>query len=261
MSTTQNEQQLEKNIETPEVESTDDTSMTAETAETETTETAETETTAETTVTPVEDANPKEEVETPVPQTSPEESPETTITALTEQIEALQNQLQDQAQQYDLLKNSHIRLTAEFDNYRKRTAKEKQDLEVVVKRNTIGELLSVVDNFERARNTINPNNDGEAMIHKSYQGVYKNLVDSLKRLGVSPMRPEGQAFDPLYHEAMLREYTDEYPEGTVIEELMRGYMLGEQVLRHAMVKVAAPKPTESPEESENSSSDESTSAE
>ncbi len=256
MSTTQNEQQLEKNIETPEVESTDDTTVTAET-----TETADTETTAETNATPVEDATPEEELETPVAETSPEKLPEITITALSEQIEALQSQLQDKAQQYDLLKNSHIRLTAEFDNYRKRTAKEKQDLEVVVKRNTIGELLSVVDNFERARNTINPNNDGEAMIHKSYQGVYKNLVDSLKRLGVSPMRPEGQAFDPLYHEAMLREYSDEYPEGTVIEELMRGYMLGEQVLRHAMVKVAAPKPTESPEESESSSSDESTSAE
>lgn len=250
MSTTHNEEQLEKNIETPELETTDDTSVTVENdVSTETTATAVTESVVE------------EESEVSNPEPSPEESPETTITALTEQIEALQNKLQDQAQQYDLLKNSHIRLTAEFDNYRKRTAKEKQDLETIVKRNTIGELLSVVDNFERARNTIKPNNDGEEVIHKSYQGVYKNLVDSLKRLGVSPMRPEGQPFDPLYHEAMLREYTDEYAEGTIIEELMRGYMLGEQVLRHAMVKVAAPKPTESPENTEGSTSDEAPSAE
>jgi len=78
-------------------------------------------------------------------------------------------------------------------------------------------------------------------IHKSYQGVYKTLVDSLKRLGVSPMRPEGQPFDPTYHEAMMRHYTDEHPEGTVVEQLVRGYTLGEQVLRHALVKVAAPK--------------------
>ncbi|ACB53353.1 heat shock protein [Crocosphaera subtropica ATCC 51142] len=250
MSTQQNEQQLEKNIETPEVESTDDTSVTVET-----------ETVAETTANPPTDGTIEEEVETGVSTSSQEESPEATITALTEQLEALQNKLQEQAQQYDLLKNSHIRLTAEFDNYRKRTAKEKQDLETQVKCRTIGELLSVVDNFERARNSINPSNDGEAIIHKSYQGVYKNLVDSLKRLGVSPMRPEGQPFDPLYHEAMLREYTDEYPEGTVIEELMRGYMLGDQVLRHAMVKVAAEKPTESPEETESSSPDETNSGE
>ncbi len=250
MSTTQNEQQLEKSIETSEVESTDDTPVTAEG-----------ETTVETVVVPPEEETSQEEVETTVSEVTPEESPETKITALTEQIEALQNKLQEQAQQYDMLKNSHIRLTAEFDNYRKRTAKEKQDLETMVKKNTIGDLLSVVDNFERARNTINPANDGEAAIHKSYQGVYKNLVDGLKRLGVSPMRPENEPFDPLYHEAMLREYTDEYPEGTVIEELMRGYMLGEQVLRHAMVKVAAPKPTESSENTEASTSDETPKAE
>ena len=245
MSTTHNEQQLEKNIETPEVETPDDTSLTVETeASTETTATTPTDLVVE------EEAKPSQ------PETSPEESAEPTIAALTEQIEALQQKLQDQAQQYDQLKNSHIRLTAEFDNYRKRTAKEKQDLETQVKCRTIGELLSVVDNFERARNSINPSNDGEAAIHKSYQGVYKNLVDSLKRLGVGPMRPEGQPFDPLYHEAMLREYTDEYPEGTVIEELMRGYMLGEQVLRHAMVKVAAPKPTESVESPDPQPADE-----
>ncbi len=76
-------------------------------------------------------------------------------------------------------------------------------------------------------------------IHKSYQGVYKQLVDCLKRIGVSPMRPEGQEFDPNLHEAVMREATNEYPEGVVIEQLMRGYFLGERVLRHAMVKVAA----------------------
>lgn len=251
MSTQQNEQQLEKNIETPKVEPTDHIPVTVET-----------ETVIETKITPSTDAAVEAEgVETPVPESSQVQTPEATITALTEQLEGVQNQLKEQAQQYDALKNSHIRLTAEFDNYRKRTAKEKQDLETQVKCRTIGELLSVVDNFERARNSINPNNEGEAIIHKSYQGVYKNLVDSLKRLGVSPMRPEGQPFDPLYHEAMLREYTDEYSEGTVIEELMRGYMLGDQVLRHSMVKVAAEKPAESPENPETSSSEQTDSAE
>ncbi|MGB5771313.1 MAG: nucleotide exchange factor GrpE [Crocosphaera sp.] len=237
---TNEQQQLEKNIETPEVEAINDTPV-AVAAETSTeATTTPTESVVEAEVIPPQEA----------PQEEEKETAETTIIALNQQIEALQQKLQEQAQQYDLLKNSHIRLTAEFDNYRKRTAKEKQDLETQVKCKTIGELLTVVDNFERARNSINPANDGEAGIHKSYQGVYKNLVDSLKRLGVAPMRPEGELFDPLYHEAMLREYTDEYPEGTVIEELMRGYMLSEQVLRHAMVKVAAPKPVESPEDTE-----------
>jgi molecular chaperone GrpE len=102
------------------------------------------------------------------------------------------------------------------------------------------ELLSVVDNFERARTQIKPQNDGEMGIHKSYQGVYKQLVDSLKRIGVSPMRSEGQQFDPNLHEAVMRQPTEDHPEGTVIEELQRGYYLGDRILRHSLVKVAAP---------------------
>jgi molecular chaperone GrpE len=76
-------------------------------------------------------------------------------------------------------------------------------------------------------------------IHKSYQSVYKQLVDCLKRIGVAPMRSEGKEFDPSMHEAVMRQPTDEYEEGVVMEELVRGYLLGERVLRHAMVKVAA----------------------
>ena len=161
------------------------------------------------------------------------------LEALQQQIAALKEQLQQQTQEKDAVKSQYMRIAADFDNFRKRTLKEKEDLEYQVKRNTINELLPVVDNFERARNQLKPNSDGEMAIHKSYQGVYKNLVDSLKRLGVAAMRPEGEPFDPNYHEAMLREQTDRYPEGTIIEQLVRGYLLGEQVLRHAMVKVAA----------------------
>ncbi len=156
------------------------------------------------------------------------------LAELTQQIESVKTQLEERSTQY-------MRIAADFENYRKRTSKEKEDLELQVKRNTILELLPVVDNFERARSHLKPQSEGEMTMHKSYQGVYKQLVDSLKRLGVSPMRPEGQEFDPNLHEAVMREPTDEHPEGTVLEELVRGYYLGDRVLRHAMVKVAAPK--------------------
>ncbi|NJK50157.1 nucleotide exchange factor GrpE [Candidatus Gracilibacteria bacterium] len=172
-----------------------------------------------------------------------------TIAVLTQEVESLKQQLE---QQTDALKKRYISLAAEFDNFRKRTQKEKEDLETEIKCKTITELLAVVDNFERARVQLKPANDGEMAIHKSYQSVYKYLVDSLKRLGVSAMRPEGQSFDPAYHEAMLREYTDEHPEGTVIEQLVRGYTLGDRVLRHAMVKVAAPKESTETSEEEQS---------
>ena len=163
------------------------------------------------------------------------------IAALQEQVALLKQQLDEQTEKTENFKTQYIRIAADFDNFRKRTSKDKETLQSQVKRNTILELLSVIDNFERARNQIKPNTEGEKGIHKSYQGVYKILVDSLKRIGVSPMRPENQPFDPNYHEAMLRQPTDEYPEGTVMEELVRGYLIDEQVLRHAMVKVAAPK--------------------
>ena len=153
--------------------------------------------------------------------------------ALQSQVEDLQAQLEDRTGQF-------TRLNADFDNFRKRTVKQQEELEDKVKCNTISALLEVVDNFERARSQIKPQDDGEMAIHKSYQGVYKQLVEAFKKLGVSPMRAEGQEFDPNLHEAVMREPTDQYPEGTVIEEFVRGYVLGERVLRHAMVKVATP---------------------
>ncbi|ASC69946.1 Nucleotide exchange factor GrpE [Halomicronema hongdechloris C2206] len=172
------------------------------------------------------------------------------VADLERQLATLKAQFEDRNGQY-------ARIAADFDNYRKRTSKEKEDLEVQIKCNTISELLPVVDNFERARSQIKPQTDQEMTIHKSYQSVYKQLVECLKRLGVSAMRAEGQEFDPTLHEAVMREPTDQYPEGTIMEELVRGYLLGERVLRHAMVKVAtAPEPnTPSTEEVESAPED------
>ncbi len=156
------------------------------------------------------------------------------------EIQTLTDKLTELTNQRDAFQSQYLRIAADFDNFRKRNSKEKEDIEVQVKCATIIELLSVVDNFERARTQIKPQNEGEMGIHKSYQGVYKQLVESLKRVGVSPMRPEGQQFDPNLHEAVMRQPTEEYPEGTVIEELQRGYFLGDRILRHSLVKVAAP---------------------
>lgn len=162
-----------------------------------------------------------------------------TYAAKERECEALKAQTEDRQGQY-------LRLAADFENFRRRTQKEKEELEVHIKCNTLSELLSVVDNFERARSQLKPATDGEMNIHKSYQSVYKDLVDRFKKLGVSPMRAEGQPFDPNLHDAVMREPTKDHPEGTVVEELVRGYVLGEKVLRHAMVKVAAPPEDEEP---------------
>ena len=152
----------------------------------------------------------------------------------------LKKLLDEKSQQADLAKAQYARLAADFENFRRRTTQEKANLEQQAKKSVIVELLPVIDNFERARTQLKPESEGEKAIHNSYQGVYKTLVDCLKRMGVSAMRPEGEQFDPNFHEAMLREATNEYPEGTVLEQLMRGYVLGDIILRHAMVKVAVP---------------------
>jgi molecular chaperone GrpE len=156
------------------------------------------------------------------------------------ELQSIAIKLTEITNQRDAFQSQYLRIAADFDNFRKRSGKEKEETELRVKSDTIKELLSVVDNFERARTQIKPQNDGEMGIHKSYQGVYKQLVDSLKRVGVSPMRSEGQQFDPNLHEAVMRQPTEEHPEGTVIEELQRGYYLGDRILRHSLVKVAAP---------------------
>ena len=156
---------------------------------------------------------------------------ESVVTQVSAELEMLRAQLEERTNQY-------VRIVADFENFRKRTTKEKQDIEQRVKRNTIIELLPVVDSFERARSQIKPQTDQEDSIQKSYQSVFKQFVDCLKRIGVSPMRAKGTPFNPEHHEAVMREPTDEYEEGAVIEELVKGYMLGDQVLRHSMVKVA-----------------------
>ncbi|MBD2019830.1 nucleotide exchange factor GrpE [Leptolyngbya sp. FACHB-36] len=166
-------------------------------------------------------------------------------------IAELQNEIAALRAQVEERTGQCVRIAADFDNYRKRTQREREDLEQQVKCSTINELLPVVDNFERARSHIKPQTDQETTIHKSYQSVYKQLVDCLKRIGVAPMRSEGKEFDPNLHEAVMRQPSDEYPEGTVLEELQRGYMLGERVLRHALVKVAAaPEPAAVSDESD-----------
>jgi molecular chaperone GrpE len=170
--------------------------------------------------------------ETTTPPSDQNDNARQLLAEKTQEIESLKTQVEERTSQY-------LRIVADFDNFRKRSQKEKDELEQQIKGNTITELLPVVDNFERARSQLKPQTEAEMSIHKSYQSVYKQLVDCLKRLGVAPMRPEGKEFDPSLHEAVMRAPSEE-PEGTVLEELVRGYFLGDRILRHAMVKVAAP---------------------
>jgi molecular chaperone GrpE len=141
-------------------------------------------------------------------------------------------------QENESLRGQYMRIAADFDNFRKRQQRESEDLRVQLICSTLSEILPVVDNFERARQQLNPEGEEAQGLHRSYQGLYKQLVDVMKQLGVSPMRVEGERFDPSLHEAVLHEPSEIHSEDVVIEELQRGYHLDGRVLRHAMVKVS-----------------------
>jgi molecular chaperone GrpE len=140
--------------------------------------------------------------------------------------------------EHQALREQYMRIAADFDNFRKRQSRDQDDLRLQITCNTLSEILPVVDNFDRARQQLDPQGEEAQALHRSYQGLYKQLVDVFKQLGVSPMRVEGEPFDPALHEAVLREPSDEHPEDVVIEELQRGYHLHGRVLRHALVKVS-----------------------
>ena len=140
--------------------------------------------------------------------------------------------------EHEALNGQYMRLAADFDNFRKRQSRDSEDLRLQITCSTLGEILPVVDNFDRARQQLNPQHEEAQALHRSYQGLYKQLVDVFKQLGVSPMRVEGEPFDPSLHEAVLREPSEAHAEDVVIEELQRGYHLNGRVLRHALVKVS-----------------------
>ena len=164
--------------------------------------------------------------------------------------------LQQLEKEHETLNSQYMRIAADFDNFRKRQTRDQDDLKIQLTCTTLSEILPIVDNFERARQQLNPEGEEAQALHRSYQGLYKQLVEVLKQLGVAPMRVIDQAFDPSLHEAVMREPSDEKAEDIVIEELQRGYHLNGRVLRPALVKVSmGPGPKPANEEISDQSAD------
>ena len=146
--------------------------------------------------------------------------------------------LEQLEKEHETLKSQYVRIAADFDNFRKRQSRDQDDLKIQLVSKALTAILPIVDNFERARQQLKPESEEAQTLHRSYQGLYKQLVEVLKQQGVAPMRVVGQQFDPNLHEAVLREPSEEFSEDIIIEELQRGYHLEGKVLRHALVKVS-----------------------
>jgi molecular chaperone GrpE len=135
----------------------------------------------------------------------------------------------------DALQDRLLRTAAEFDNYRKRVDRDRKDQADAMTADALTDLLPIVDDLERAlkaaENTGDPFRKGVELIHRQ-------MTDLLRKRGVKPVDAVGTDFDPRYHQAVVQEVSADHREGEVMEEFARGYMLGDRLLRPAMVKVA-----------------------
>jgi len=142
-------------------------------------------------------------------------------------------------EQLRLKEDQYLRLAAEFDNFRKRNARQFAQIIESSQADIYTELLTVLDNFRRALEADNGTADSESF-RKGVELIYSQLADFLKKNKVEPFDSVGEKFDPNVHEAIMTVQTDDHEEDTVVEEFEKGYKLRDRILRHARVSVAKP---------------------
>ena len=145
-----------------------------------------------------------------------------------EQLVVLQAELEEQ-------KDRYLRLQADYDNYRRRTQKEKSELSIQVTQDLIADLLPVVDKFERALAATGQAADS---IRAGVEMANRQFVSILEQNGLEAINTEDAQFDPNFHQAVMREENTEKPDGTILQELQKGYMVKGKTIRPSMVKVS-----------------------
>ena len=157
-------------------------------------------------------------------------------------IKAEETRAESPEEQILRLEDLRLRAVAELDNYRKRTARQFEELLRTANDRVLVDLLEVVDSFERALEHAGENSESRKEDSGSFEAgiklIYTQLIDLLKKYDVRPMEALGQPFDPNKHEALMQAPSDEYENGTVATELVKGYMISDRVLRHSKVSVS-----------------------
>ena len=141
-------------------------------------------------------------------------------------------------EQIEELNDRVKRQMAEFENFRKRTEKEKSMMFDMGAKTVIEKILPVVDNFERGFTTVEESDKDDAFV-QGMQQVYKQLMTELEAIGVTPIEAVGKEFNPDFHNAVMQVESDEYESGIIAQEFMKGYMYKESVVRHSMVGVVS----------------------
>jgi molecular chaperone GrpE len=156
------------------------------------------------------------------------------IKDLEAQLEARE---QEARENYDRL----LRVSAEFENYKKRTSRELEEFRKFANQSLIKELLSVVDNLELAMNSTNGHEAIDQRLLQGLEMTHKEILKVFEKFNVNPIVAKGEVFDPTFHEAVMQEETDEYEANTVVNELQKGYLIHNRLLRPSMVVVARSK--------------------
>jgi molecular chaperone GrpE len=180
-------------------------------------------------------------------QTTPEEQ---TINGEEDPMKALEAKFEAKEKEAEENYDRLLRLSAEFENYKKRSSREIEEFRKFANQSLIKEMLSVVDNLELAMNST----DGHKAIDKDLlQGLemtHREILKVFEKFKVKPIDAKGQPFDPTFHEAVMQEETDDYAKNTIINEMQRGYMIHDRLLRPSMVVVAKPRENKDSENSE-----------
>ena len=180
---------------------------------------------------PEAEAASQPEAEAPEKAAKAKKKKEKGITFTREQVE----QMEQAVKQLETTKDQFARLAAEYDNYRKRTAKEKETLYQDAKADTIREFLAVYDNLERAAAAPGGEDDPHK---KGLEMIFTQYKELLKKLGVAEIEAQGQPFDPERHEAVMHIDDENFGENQVAQVFQAGFILGDKVIRHAVVQVA-----------------------
>ena len=158
-----------------------------------------------------------------------------------DQLKEMQARLEAKEQEAKETYDRLLRVSADFENYKKRSAREIEEYRKYANQTLLKEMLSVVDNLELA---IDSSNHGKKTDKNLIEGLNLTLNEILRvfeKFNVKPIEAQGQTFDPAFHEAVMREETNDFPENTVISEFQKGYLIHDRLLRPSMVVVAAPK--------------------
>ena len=184
------------------------------------------------------DSKKAESKEAEPEQTTPDEQ---TINGEDDSMKALEAKFEAKEKEAEENYDRLLRLSAEFENYKKRSSREIEEFRKFANQSLIKEMLSVVDNLELAMNSTNGHKAIDKDLLQGLEMTHREILKVFEKFNVKPIDAKGQPFDPTFHEAVMQEETNDYAKNTVINEMQRGYMIHDRLLRPSMVVVAKPK--------------------